>query len=144
MGGAGDKIGRVCFVAAPDLLRSWTYCLRTLPDIEDLHTPLERVQLMPSYCHYRAQLYTSWTWAAGAASENGRHWPNTPGSSSSLRVCSINKYLWSISCANEIAVTWTSRWKWSTWCPTGDALSEESVSEGNVWWGEELDFWKNV
>ena len=27
----------------------------------------------PKTVHYRSQLYTSWTWAAGAASENRRH-----------------------------------------------------------------------
>ena len=51
MGGAGGKISRVCFVAAPDLLRSWTYFLRTLPNVEDLHVLLERViadALVPS------------------------------------------------------------------------------------------------
>lgn len=54
MGGAGGKISRVCFVAAPGLLRSWTYFLRTLPNIEDLHALLEHAiadALVPSITH---------------------------------------------------------------------------------------------
>ena len=57
--GAGDKIGRVCFVAAPGLLRSIHFWIKTPLDvlyensayIEDLLAPLERAiadALIPS------------------------------------------------------------------------------------------------
>ena len=148
-------VGWVYSVAAPGLLRSVLLWIKTPLDVLPENSAWERrstgtSEARKSWCpntvHYRSQLYTSRSWAAGrTACENGRHGPNKSEPNSSFRVRSTSQYLLihKPNKYNDKHKSHRTTMKYTLCNGRYYKWLEESVSEGKTWWGEGLDLWEN-